>query len=246
MKKKFNYSFTLIELLVVIAIMAILLSLLLPSLFRAKILAKRTACLGNLKQSNLACLTYSNDYNSSFYPAFSPLSGDWWPPTMAISNLTGWWNLRIGYNEYVKDWRIWNCPLTPAPPISNPLNTRNPSYTNIMYFPGERQPNFGGIPAPDKIMRLTRPNRQAMIQDAAYYYTVALSGYMFNHTKYKAPIRNPYPNNNPSYQTYYPCTPDGANILFYDGHGEQVSQNNLCNVGQQQDASPNAVLSVMP
>jgi prepilin-type N-terminal cleavage/methylation domain-containing protein/prepilin-type processing-associated H-X9-DG protein len=61
-------AFTLIELLVVIGIIAILASLLLPSLINSKAQAKGIACLNNLRQLQLSWLLYTDDYAGGVPP----------------------------------------------------------------------------------------------------------------------------------------------------------------------------------
>ncbi len=60
---KSRKGFTLIELLVVVAIIALLISILLPSLGRARTLAKRTVCLTNLRQIGIATRAYAGANN---------------------------------------------------------------------------------------------------------------------------------------------------------------------------------------
>lgn len=97
-------AFTLIELLVVITIIAILASLLLPSISRSKSKARATSCMNNLKNLTLAMTSYIDDQDSFF------------PYTRKVNNhdIISWDDLISGYDG--------------RPAVSNPIQSRTGSF----------------------------------------------------------------------------------------------------------------------
>lgn len=61
-------GFTLIELLVVVAIISLLVAILLPNLARARMEARKTVCLSNVRQIALATITYAGENDGRTMP----------------------------------------------------------------------------------------------------------------------------------------------------------------------------------
>jgi prepilin-type N-terminal cleavage/methylation domain-containing protein/prepilin-type processing-associated H-X9-DG protein len=120
----YRVRFTLIELLVVVAIIAVLASLLLPALGRARGMARQSACTNNLKQLTLGMFQYASDNDD--YAA---------KPDMGRGN--GW----VGYPHNIMNDRAIGDPLK----VINHGSWLNGSYveSDLFFDPGNTYEKAG-------------------------------------------------------------------------------------------------------
>jgi type II secretory pathway pseudopilin PulG len=160
----------LIELLVVVAIIAILASMLLPALSRARETAKDAKCANNLKQLGLAAAMYAGDHDDT-WPAYKDQFGN---PNQGLSTLVAkdlqhvrWMDAL--HRDYGTTIAVMECPLQTA-------KRGTSSYGQYMgpggyrtYYPGYGisvwTQNYTGGPQPRRVQIWRNPDMKVLLAD---------------------------------------------------------------------------------
>jgi len=221
MKLSRKNGFTLIELLVVIAIIAMLLSILMPSLSAARESGRRVVCGSNVKQWAMGNFLYCNEYNqkivwqdrdtsgTSNHPInkIIPHNSNYWPIRLVELNL-------IQMNEKLQ---LLRCPSDRGFSIENyPANISYGINAGRGYGVGPDEPFSGTYPPPNNwtwptLMRVKRPADFASVADSGnnpfdlVYGNVAFR--IVNEHGAHYGYRHKY----------------GGNVGFFDGHVTYVS-----------------------
>ena len=170
-------AFTLIELLVVIAIIAILASLLLPVLSKAKAKGYATQCLSNIKQLELAGQMYADDNNQTFVnndtkPTGSTEAGDsaWIKGnvqryTTAPQDYSTYWVSQGVLYDYNRSSAIYQCPANRAVArLATKSAIQNRSYSISVWI------NCNKAPTTDPYARMVSKYTQVRTPSSVYMF----------------------------------------------------------------------------
>ncbi|MBM3882398.1 MAG: type II secretion system protein [Verrucomicrobia bacterium] len=241
-------AFTLIELLVVIAIIAILASLLLPALGRARGKAQATQCLGNFRQLNLVWRIYIDDHDGRLPPNHSDRvqrgvnrdterSDESWVLGNAYTDGTDA-GIRQGLLfDYTRSPRIYKCPADKSTVRDKGKTPRHRSVTMSVTMNFEPNPLRNDLDGYDKCWRkeseitLPSPSGAFLFVDT-HEHSISISAFTLKVPGYPA-----YPS--PPLWTWieFPAARHnkGATVSFADGHTEtwQWREPNTLNIARE-------------
>jgi general secretion pathway protein G len=163
-------AFSLVELLVVVACLAILAGLLFPVFFRARQRALQTSCLSNLRQLGLAMHLYIQDWDGLYPhdqgPRFTPARTVDTQPREFPQDRSNRWDaspLTRVLAPYLRDARLWYCPLLPerVPEIGPSTNYEVNAFLAVNSIPYRDRPHGGPVHETD----VRTPSRVEVFQD---------------------------------------------------------------------------------
>jgi prepilin-type N-terminal cleavage/methylation domain-containing protein/prepilin-type processing-associated H-X9-DG protein len=209
-------AFTLVELLVVITILALLASLLLPALSKAKEKARRAKCQSNLRQIGLAMIMYVHDHE--YYPQSytglgqSSAAGFLWDKPLEPYAQGNWTNT------------LFKCPSYLGPTYGYGT-VRNPSGVGFLLAGSYAYNGFGTSVQTNRLglggtcMFPQPPNSRRESEIAVPADMIAIGDTM-NHREDDFGVvakSDPMP---PTLSRPYPSHASGMNTVFCDGHVE--------------------------
>lgn len=170
--RRHRRGFTLIELLVVIAIIALLVSLLVPSLQRAREFARRVTCLTNVRNMAIAAHQYAGTYNDSY-----PMARYVPPPGSAYIEMV--WDFNLRSDRRIEPGLLWpageNLRVQQCPSYVGPSNTFKDPFTGYNYNTsyigrgtGEMTQSGQADEAPAKVDDVQNPAECALFGDGEY------------------------------------------------------------------------------
>jgi len=130
MKSKSRAGFTLIELLVVVAILALLISILIPSLSKARDMAKRATCAANLKAQGSSFAIYAAQFSDSV------------PASTTFGNGIGGINWLWDEPDFFGDQLLT---VNPANIADSSDNMKQNSLRKLFYCPANPEQNADGL-----------------------------------------------------------------------------------------------------